>query len=78
MIHFVCSELTTYKWGEKMENVRYMNYKQTKEYLNVKSYATIHKLIDQGLRVSVINGVKRFDRLDVDEFMNSKKIGDKN
>ncbi|QCX25759.1 MULTISPECIES: helix-turn-helix domain-containing protein [Companilactobacillus] len=61
-----------------MENVRYMNYKQTKEYLNVKSYATIHKLIDQGLRVSVINGVKRFDRLDVDEFMNSKKIGDKN
>ena len=72
MIHFVCSELTTYKWGEKMENVRY------KEYLNVKSYATIHKLIDQGLRVSVINGVKRFDRLDVDEFMNSKKIGDKN
>jgi len=50
---------------------RYMTLVQTKEYLNIGSYNTLYKLIDKGLKVSVIGGVKRIDRQEADRFMQS-------
>lgn len=41
------------------------------EYINVNSYHTLHNLIDDGLKVSVINGVKRISKKDIDNYMKS-------
>ena len=53
---------------------KYLNLADAKEYISVKSYNTLYKLIRAGLPVIMINGVKRIDRDDLDAFMNSKKI----
>jgi len=55
------------------ESSKYMNLGQAMKYLNIGSYNTLHKYIDQGLTVSIIGGVKRIDQTDCDEFMRSKK-----
>lgn len=50
---------------------RYMTLGQAKDYLNIGSYNTLYKLIEAGLKVSVIGGVKRIDRSEADKFMQS-------
>ncbi|ANI96407.1 helix-turn-helix domain-containing protein [Lactiplantibacillus plantarum] len=60
-----------------MENFpRYMNLGQACLYLNVKSRTTLRTFIKGGLRVTVVNGTKRIDRKDADEFMESHKQSD--
>lgn len=53
---------------------RYMTYKQAMQLLNIKSYNTLYKYIKQGLRVVIISGTKRIDKLDADKFMEAHKI----
>ena len=50
---------------------RYFNSKQAMHYLNIKSYNTLYKLINNGLPVKTVAGVKRFDRTELDTFMSS-------
>lgn len=50
---------------------RYMTLSQARSYLNISSYNTLYKLINKGLRVSVIGGVKRIDQQEADRFMQS-------
>lgn len=51
-----------------------MTYKQAMQLLNIKSYNTLYKYIKQGLRVVIISGTKRIDKLDADKFMEAHKI----
>lgn len=53
---------------------RYMKLGQALKYLNIGSYNTLYKYIDQGLKVSIVGGVKRIDQVDCDKFLESKKI----
>lgn len=55
------------------EMPRYMNLGQACIYLNIKSRNTLKKYINNGLRVSVIAGSKRIDKVDADSFMQSHK-----
>lgn len=53
---------------------KYLNLASAMEYMGVKSYTTMQKLIANGLPVVIVGGLKRIDRDDLDKFMNSKKI----
>jgi hypothetical protein len=53
---------------------RYMTLGQTCSYLNIKSRNTLKKFIESGLKVSVVNGTKRIDKFDVDEYMKKHQI----
>lgn len=52
---------------------RYMKMNEAMWYLNLKSYNSLHNFIDRGLPVTVINGIKRIDRVDADKFMEAHK-----
>lgn len=39
-----------------MDDLRYMTYKQAMNYLQIKSYTTLYKLIKDGLQTIEING----------------------
>lgn len=54
-----------------MESIspRYLNSKQTMQFLNIHSYNTLYKFIDNGLPVSRIAGIKRFDKKQLEIFM---------
>lgn len=51
---------------------RYLTYKQAMNYMNIGSYNTLYKFIKQGLKVSIIGGVKRIDQQEADKFMAEK------
>lgn len=59
-----------------MENdlPRYMTFKQAMQYLNIKSYNTLYKLIDNGLPIIFIDGIKRVDQQAVDTYLASQVI----
>ncbi|AMV60133.1 prophage Lp3 protein 4 [Pediococcus damnosus] len=57
----------------RKEFPRYLKLGEAVKYLNVGSYTAVHNFIDQGLPVTVINGIKRIDRLDADKFMEAHK-----
>lgn len=52
---------------------RYMRLSEAMKYLNIKSYATLHKLINDGLKITVVGQLKRIDQKDADEYMASHK-----
>lgn len=53
---------------------QYFNYKEAMSFLGIGSYHTLEKLIKEGLRVSIIGGVKRINIEDIREFMKAKTI----
>lgn len=53
---------------------RYMNLGQACEYLNV-TRGTLNNYIADGLKVTVVGGTKRVDRVDADIFMERHKQG---
>ncbi|MCP1250143.1 helix-turn-helix domain-containing protein [Gluconobacter oxydans] len=52
---------------------RYMKFSEAMKYLNLKSYQSLHKFIDDGLRVVSVGDTKRIDRVDADKFMEAHK-----
>ena len=52
---------------------RYMSLKQACTYLGIKSPNTLHKYISSGLPVINVDGSKRIDKLDADNFMAAHK-----
>ncbi|MGX4764236.1 helix-turn-helix domain-containing protein [Holzapfeliella sp. JNUCC 72] len=48
---------------------KYLTYKEALKYINIGSYNTLYKFIDQGLKVLDIGGIKRISQEDIDEFM---------
>lgn len=60
------------------EASRYMNYKTAMEYMGIRSYNTLYKLIADGLDVAVIGGVKMIDRNDLETFISAHKVSKEN
>ena len=55
-------------------NNKYLNIKQSMNYLGIKSYSTWSKLIKSGLPViEVSTGFKRVDKDDLDKWLKSNK-----
>lgn len=52
---------------------RYLKLGEAVKYLNVGSYRAVHHFIDQGLPVTIVNGIKRIDQRDADKFMEDHK-----
>ncbi len=52
---------------------RYMSFLQTLTYLNIKSRNTLNKYIANGLKVTIVGGTKRIDKMDADKFMADHK-----
>lgn len=50
-----------------------MSYRRAMEYLGLKSYHSLTKLINQGLPVIEVGKSKKISRNDIDDFMNSHK-----
>lgn len=48
---------------------RYLNSKQAMQFLNIHSYNTLYKFINNGLPVSKVAGIKRFDKKQLEAFM---------
>lgn len=61
-----------------MKTSRYMNYKTAMEYMGIRSYNTLYKLIDGGLAVVIIGGVKMIDRNDLEAFVSAHKVAKEN
>lgn len=61
-----------------MENSKarreWLTYRQAMEYLQIKSYTTLYKLISKGLKVTEIGNVKRISKKSLDEFMDKHSI----
>lgn len=55
-----------------------MNYKTAMEYMGIRSYNTLYKLIDGGLAVVIIGGVKMIDRNDLEAFVSAHKVAKEN
>lgn len=55
-----------------MDDLRCMTYKQAMNYLQIKSYTTLYKLIKDGLQTIEINGVRRIDREAIDKYLATK------
>lgn len=53
---------------------KYMTLGQTLEYLNIKAYATLYKMIDDGLEVISIGRSKRISQEAADRYMESKVV----
>lgn len=53
---------------------KYMTMGETLKYLNIKSYATLYKLIDDGLEVISIGRNKRISQEAADRYMDSKIV----
>lgn len=52
---------------------RYMKYSEAMRYLNIKTYNSLYKFIDNGLKVVKVGDTKRIDRVDADKFMEAHK-----
>lgn len=52
---------------------RYMSIQQALKYLNIKSRNTLNNYIANGLKVTIVGGTKRIDRVDADIFMEQHK-----
>lgn len=75
IIIIVVQQIETYG-GEKIMNTnleRYMKFSEAMKYLNLKSYQSLHKFIDDGLRVVSVGDTKRIDQRDADKFMEDHK-----
>ncbi|WP_204122110.1 MULTISPECIES: helix-turn-helix domain-containing protein [Levilactobacillus] len=46
-----------------------LSLKQTMDYMGIKSYNTLYRMIDNGLPVIHVGNVKRVDRDKLDEFL---------
>jgi len=46
------------------------------KYMGMKSYNSLYKAIDNGLRVINVDGMKKIDRSDIDKFMEIHKRSD--
>lgn len=57
----------------KSNTIKYMTCREAMEYLNVKSYRTLNHLAAAGLKIIDINGMKRIDKQDIDDFLAAKK-----
>jgi len=66
----ISSEITKMKSFSENKQ-RYMNKKQTCNYLQI-SNNTLDNWIDQGFPVIKLNGVMRFDSLEIDKWLASK------
>ena len=55
-------------------NIEWLSYKDTLDYLGLKSYTTLKKLIKNGLPVVEIDGTKLISKSDIDEFMEAHKV----
>lgn len=53
---------------------KWLTYKQAMDYLQIRSYTTLYKFIDDGLKVSEIGKVKRISTTAIDEFMNEHTV----
>lgn len=53
----------------------YLSLKKAAVYADT-SYPTIQKWLKMGLPITIIDGVQRIKRSDLDDFMNTFKIGD--
>lgn len=58
----------------KDEFPKYMKLGQALKYLNVGSYSTLYKLIDDGLEVISIGRSKRISQEAADRYMESKVV----
>ncbi len=54
--------------------MKYLKIKDAQEYIGLKSYNTLKKLISNGLPVIKINGTKLISKSDIDEFMQAHKV----
>jgi hypothetical protein len=45
------------------------NQKQAMEYLNIKSYKTLYKMIDDGLEITHINGNRLISKNSIDKYI---------
>lgn len=54
-----------------------LNFKQALKYLNINSYHTLYKFINNGLSVTVIGSSKRISKTSLDQFIdrNTNKKG---
>lgn len=55
-------------------NIKWLSYKDTLDYLGLKSYTTLKKLIKNGLPVVEIDRTKLISKSDIDEFMEAHKV----
>ncbi|WP_373879554.1 helix-turn-helix domain-containing protein [Levilactobacillus brevis] len=51
-----------------------LSLKQTMDYLGIKSYNTLYRMIDNGLPVIEVGKVKRIDRDKLDAFLSDKTV----
>ena len=54
-------------------NAEWLSYKNALDYLGIKSYTTLKKIIKNGLPVVEIDGTKLISKTDIDEFMETHK-----
>ncbi|MCK8606987.1 MULTISPECIES: DNA-binding protein [Apilactobacillus] len=50
-------------------NARYLKYKEAMKYLDINSYITLNRMIDNGLPVIQVGNIKRIDKLALDQYM---------
>ena len=55
---------------------KYLSYRTAMKYMGMKSYNSLYKAIDNGLRVINVDGMKKIDRSDIDKFMEIHKRSD--
>lgn len=48
---------------------KYLSLNQAMEYMGIKSYNTLYRMIDNGLPVIHVGNLKRIDRDKLDEFL---------
>ncbi|KRM67742.1 hypothetical protein FD06_GL000461 [Apilactobacillus ozensis DSM 23829 = JCM 17196] len=50
-------------------NARYLKYKEAMKYLDINSYITLKKMIENGLPIIKVGNVKRIDKQQLDQYM---------
>ncbi|GAA6237263.1 MULTISPECIES: helix-turn-helix domain-containing protein [Apilactobacillus] len=55
-------------------NARYLKFKEAMKYLDISSYITFKKMVDNGLPVIKIGNTKRIDKEELDRYMLSQTI----
>lgn len=54
--------------------IKWLSYKDALDYLGLKSYTTLQKLIKNDLPVVIVDGTKLISKSDIDEFMQAHKV----
>ena len=55
-------------------NSQYLTYKEAMNYMNIHSYITLNKMIDDGLPALKIGNVKRISKDELDKYLASKTV----